>query len=175
MLIPCQSRGVRGERPSRTICQEQIIQLLHFPQPFLLPPTGWHIPILWWGKDQDVWKGAYHAQAAVTARLAPIVLPEGLRKTSQTNCALRTYRQPIISLMAKVGEDPQVFPLYILHCFGRQNTTETIPLVDKGHTDFILAEAHKTQHLFAFTLRATSASKSTCNFFPQWKSNFYRM
>lgn len=74
--------------------------------------------------------------------------------------------------MAKAGEDPQVFPLYIFHCFGRQNTTETIPLVDKGHTDFILAETHKTQHLFEFTLRATSASKSTCNFFPQWKKQF---
>lgn len=102
----------------------------------------------------------------------PVVLPEGLRKTSQTHCPLRTYRQPIISQMAKAGEDPQFFPLYILHCFGRQNTTETIPLVDKGHTDFILAETHKTQHSPAFTLKSYLCQQEHMQFLPPMKKQF---
>lgn len=102
----------------------------------------------------------------------PVVLPEGLRKTSQTHCPLRTYRQPIISLMAKAGEDPQFFPLYILHCFGRQNTRETIPLVDKRHTDFILAETHKTQHPPAFTLKSYLCQQEHMQFLPPMKKQF---
>lgn len=51
--------------------------------------------------------------------------------------------------MAKAGEDPQFFPLYILYC--RQSTTETIPLVGKGDTDFTMADTQGTISLCIHT------------------------
>lgn len=66
---------------------------------------------------------------------------------------------------------PIVFPLYILHCFGRQNTTKTIPLEDKGHTDFMLAETHKAQHPYAPTL-SYLCQQELMQFLPPRKKQF---
>lgn len=156
------------------MCHEQSTQLLHFPHPFLWHTTG-NAPVPWWEKDQDVWKGAYQAQAAVTARLVSIVLPERFRKTSQTNCPQRTHRQPVISLLAKAGEFFHSFSLSTSFTALADRTQQNPFLWWTGDTLISYYQRHTRHNILMYLHSATSASKSTGNFFPQWKSNFYRM